>query len=128
VSQDILYLSQLFNQVAGGWLPPVLLTGLLLALLFKPDRVHNWALLRASCWLLAISVVITPALNVFMSFSQGTTMNFRSSLQTMPPFVITSVYSLAPILQGISVICGLLALIPSGIPPQFEPPKHPLEQ
>jgi len=115
---------QLLNQTGSGWLTAVLLVGLLLALLFKPERVYSWALMRLSCWLLAVSIVTPPILNAFMSITNGPPTSFRSPSDYL---VMTCIYALGPILLGISVICGLLAMIPTGYGPPLTPPKHPLE-
>jgi hypothetical protein len=105
-----------------------LLTGLLLALLFKPERVYSWALMRLSCWLLAVSIVIPPILNTFMAINSGSAASFRPPSIGSPDYlVMTCIYALGPILMGISIICGLLALIPTGYRPPLTPPKHPLE-
>jgi hypothetical protein len=127
--QEVLYLAQMLNSAGIGWLPAVLLTGLLLALLFKPENVHSWPLFRLSCWLLAISIIVMPLLNVLISFTQGNSMGsrFPNGLQGMPPFIIAFIYAISPILQGISIICGLLSMIPSGSRQYLAPPKHPLE-
>ncbi len=115
---------QLLNQTGTGWLTSVLLLGLLLALLFRQDRVYNWALFRISCWLLACSIVIPSILHVMMNLTNGTTGSFRSSADYL---VTICIYALGPILLGISVICGLLAMIPGASRQQFSPAKHPLE-
>lgn len=128
--QDYVML-QLLNQTGNagnGWLTPVLLVGLLLALLFKPERVNNWALFRVSCWLLAVSIVTPPILNTFMNITSGTATSFRPpSIGSSDYLIITCIYALGPILLGISIICGLLAMIPRGYRPPLSPAKHPLE-
>jgi hypothetical protein len=119
---------QLLNQTGNGWLTAVLLTGLLLALLFKPERVYSWALMRLSCWLLAVSIVTPPILNVYMTITSGSGVSFRPPSVGMSDYmVMTCIYALTPILLGVSVICGLLAMIPAGYRPPLTPAKHPLE-
>ena len=119
---------QMLSQTGNGWLTAVLLVGLLLALLFKPERVYSWALMRLSCWFLATSIVTPPILNAFMTITSGSAASFRPSSVGMSDYlVMTCIYSLGPILAGISIICGLLAMIPSGYRPPLTPPKHPLE-
>ena len=131
--QDYVML-QLLNQsgnAGNGWLTSVLLVGLLLALVFKPERVNNWALFRVSCWLLAVSIVIPPILNTFMIITSGSAAFFRSpsigSIGSSNYLMMSCIYALGPILLGISMICGLLAMIPSGYRPPLTPAKHPLE-
>jgi hypothetical protein len=127
--QELLYLNQLLGNVGSGWLPAIMLGGILLALLFKPECVYSWPLFRFSCWFLGISIIITPMFNIGLNLMQvgpssfGTSTAYSSELR----FIIGSVYAIAPILQGISVICGLLSLIPTGYRPPLTPPKHPLE-
>jgi hypothetical protein len=119
---------QLLNQTGNGWLTAALLTGLLLALLFKPERVYSWALLRLSCWFLALSITIPPILNAFMTITSHSAASFRpTSIGSSDYLVITCIYALGPILLGISIICGLLAMIPTGYRPPLTPAKHPLE-
>jgi hypothetical protein len=118
---------QLLNQTGNGWLTAALLTGLLLALLFKPERIYSWALMRLSCWLLAVSIAIPPMLNAYMpSLANG--FSFQSSRIGISEYLIMPcICALGPILVGTSVICGLLAMIPTGYRPPLTPPKHPLE-
>ena len=126
--QELLYLTQLSSSLGSGWLPAVMLGGLLLALLFKPDRIHNWPLFRFSCCFLAVSILTTPMLNVFVNFftMQDGLTSYRSTMSQFP-FIITAIYALTPILQGISILCGLLSMIPTASTLPLNPPKHPLE-
>ena len=118
---------QLLNQTGNGWLTAALLTGVLLALLFKPERVYSWALMRLSCWLLAASIAIPPILNAYMpSLANG--FAFQSSRIGISEYLIMPcICAFGPILVGTSVICGLLAMIPTGYRPPLTPQKHPLE-
>jgi hypothetical protein len=124
---ETLFISQLLQQVGSGWLPAVMLVGMLLALLFKPERVQSWALFRLSCWLLAVSIIIMPVMNVLLGFMGGSATSFRSSGIMPEAFIFYTMYAISPILQGISMICGLLSMIPNGSRLPLVPPKHPLE-
>ena len=128
--QDYVML-QLLNQTGNagnGWLTSVMLVGLLLALIIKPERVNNWALFRVSCWLLAASIVTPPILNAFINITSGSAAAIRPpSIGSSDYLIMTCIYALGPILLGISIICGLLAMIPTGYGPPLTPPKHPLE-
>jgi hypothetical protein len=127
--QDIAML-QILNQTGNGWLTSVLLLGLLLALLFKQQRVYNWTLFRVSCWLLAASIIIPPTLNVFMNLTNGSGMPVTGSGmfgRTSANYEVICIFALGPILLGISIISGLFAMIPRDYRQPLTPPKHPLE-
>jgi hypothetical protein len=77
---------------------------------------------------LAVSIVTPPILNTFMNITSGTATSFRPpSIGSSDYLIITCIYALGPILLGISIICGLLAMIPRGYRPPLSPAKHPLE-
>ena len=127
MQQDYLMLQLLSQSANGGgnWLTAVLLLGLLLALLFKRERITNWALFRLSCWFFAASITIPPILNVLTNVTGARNPALQRSGDYM---VVLCVYAIGPILLGTSIICALCSLIPSRYDTQVSPPRHPLEQ
>jgi hypothetical protein len=130
---DYLMLQLLSQAVSsgGGWLTAVLLLGLLVALLFRRERINNWVLFRLSCCLLAASVIVPPILNVLLNLT-GSSMPITGSgafARTSTNYAVAMfAYALSPILQGTSILCALLAMVPSCSDVEVSPPKHPLDQ
>jgi hypothetical protein len=131
MSQELMYLEQLFGRSGSAWLPVTMLGGLLLALIFRPGNIHNLYLFRAACWLLALSVIVTPLLNLLLSLM---TVNFPGGMRfgsspSGPQFIYVCVNAVGPIMQGASILCGLFSLIPPATPRPYVagPVKHPLE-
>jgi hypothetical protein len=127
---ELLFLRQMLGITADVWIAVTLLAGLLIVLIFRPERVQQWGLFRVACWLLALSVVIPPLLNVLISFMENPNLSsWRSGSFRGESILLYSCVSLVgPLLQGISILFGLLSLIPkrpNSSP--LGPAKHPLE-
>lgn len=131
MQQPMMLLDQLLNRTSGNWLSVTLLVGLLLALIYRPGSIHNLFLFRVACWLLALSVVVSPLMRMFISMFP---MNFSgNSPYGMSPsstyqFLSASVYVVEAGLEGASLICGLLSLLPPMSRQNYaEPVKHPMD-
>jgi hypothetical protein len=132
MSQEFMYLEQIFGRGNGVWLSVSLLIGLLVAVIFRPNTIHNPMLFRAACWLLALAVVSPPAVTLLISLysagmpGRGMGMGFPGS---EVPFLMACANFLGPLLQGSSIICGLTALLPpiTSRPPMTGPARHPME-
>ncbi|MBN2577718.1 MAG: hypothetical protein JXB10_01910 [Pirellulales bacterium] len=124
----------LYRQVLGTtgdvWLAVMLLVGLFLVLIFRPERVRQWGLFQIACWLLALSVMIPPVLNVLVALTESSSSPPWGSRSSLGRFnvIISCVYLVGPFLQGLGILFGLLSLIPTrpASTPQA-PVKHPLE-
>jgi Zn-dependent protease len=118
---------QLYRQIFGtsgeAWLGVTLLAGLLVVLIFRPERVQRWGLFRTACWLLALSVLIPPVLH-FLAALPGNTVSrsWQSGL-----LIFSCIYLVGPILKGLSILFGLLSLIPATPGAPLGPARHPLE-
>jgi hypothetical protein len=131
MQQNTMLLEQLLGLNGSVWLPVTMLAGLLLALIFRPNTIHNLSLFRAACWLLALSLVVPAVLNLVLEASSvnsygGSGYGISGNA---PPFLLACVSVLGPIMQGASILCGLFSLIPPVLPRQnvTGPAKHPLE-
>ncbi len=69
MQQNMMFLEQLLGLSGSVWLPVAMLVGLLLALIFRPNTIHNLSLFCAACWLLALSVMVPSMLNLLMTMS-----------------------------------------------------------
>jgi hypothetical protein len=130
MSQEMMYLQQLLGSGGSGWVSVTMLGGLLLVLIYRPNSIHNLFLFRAACWLLALSLVATPCLNLLlglMMVSVSGGMRFGST--SGPEVLHFCANAVGPVLQGASILCGLFSLIPPISPRRYEsgPVKHPLE-
>jgi hypothetical protein len=131
MSQELMYLEQIFGR-GGNWLSVTILAGLLIAVIFRPNTIYRPTLFRVACWLLAVSVAVTPLLNLFLSVisftAGGRGMGFGSPGSEFQFFMACG-QVVGPLLQGGSIICGLTSLLPPLRPrPPFDgPAKHPME-
>jgi hypothetical protein len=128
--QELMYLQQLLGRSGEGWLSVTLLVGLLLALIFRPNTIHNLFLFRAACWLLALSVVIPPMSNLMISlFGVSRSGAFRMGTSfSEAQLLVACTNTLGFIMQGASILCGLFSLLPPISRQSYaNPVKHPLE-
>jgi hypothetical protein len=130
MSQEMMFFERLIGLVGSVWLPVTMLAGLLLALIFRPNTIHNLFLFRTACLLLALSVIVGPVLHLLLMAANfpGGFQNYGSN-QIGLPFLSACINALGPILQGVSILCGLFSLIPPMVPHGQVPGpvKHPLD-
>jgi hypothetical protein len=126
--QDLMYLEQLVGR-GGFWLPVTMLAGLLVALIFRPETIHNLFLFRASCWILVLSMIVPSLSNILLSGYNNLYSGIRINPSAEVQMVAACLNAIGPVMQGTSIICGLFSLIPPMIPrrPFAGPVKHPLE-
>jgi hypothetical protein len=114
MNNELLLLRQLLGTAGDIWLSVTLLAGFIVVLVFRPERVQQWSLFRSACWMLALSVVIPPVLNVLFTLSTNPgspSWGMRSSSGEFSLiFYCSSLVS--PSLQGLGILFGLLSLIP----------------
>jgi len=124
----------LLRQLLGGgqgWVSAALLICLFLVVLWRPDRIRNYALFRQSGVLLALSLMVPSLLAVLIGLIGGASL-YGFSSSGMSVFMALTGAS-GPVLLGLSVIFGLFSLGPGRTFERPEPrdPKtprrHPLE-
>lgn len=54
---ELLFLRQLFSQFSPNYLPVAMLAGILVVVIYRPERIHRRSMFRLSCVLLAASIV-----------------------------------------------------------------------
>ena len=124
MGQEMLFLQQYF---AVPWAAIALLVCLFLTLVLRPERILHRGMFQAACWLLALSIIVPAALNALVMLVSLTAQNLRPG-RTEWMWLVSLVHSSGPVLIGLGVLFGLLALVPrwtSGTPQQ--PTRHPLE-
>ena len=107
-----------------------MLIGLLLVVIYRPERIYLPGMFRLSCVLLAVSILVTPVASAIIS----TMTTILSSGMGRPggPSGFSSLYSLIQIIESILValsICfGIFSLLPSSREHRRSgPAQHPLE-
>ena len=109
-------LGQLLGGAARVWLDVALVAAVMLAIIFRPERIRNVSLFQFGCGLWALSN-IAPNLVVFLGES---TVSTRSSMGmgtgSDPGLgVLTKVVMLTgPVLFALAFLCIVFALLPSG--------------
>jgi hypothetical protein len=125
-----MFLRQALGSVGEVWLAVTLLAGLIVVLVFRPERVQHWGLFRAACWMVVLSVVVPPVLNVWIALA-GSPNSSAWGSRSFPigsPLILSCIYLVGPLLEGLGILFGLWSLIPKRPgPPPWGPPKHPLE-
>jgi hypothetical protein len=128
---NLMLLEQLLGMSGSVWLPVAMLVGLLLALIFRPNTIHNLTLFRAACWLLGLSLIAPTAINLLLTAASvnsygGSPYGLAGNT---PPFLYACANAIGPMLQGACILAGLFSLIPPVVPrhSMADPLKHPLE-
>jgi hypothetical protein len=130
--QELIYLQQILG-AGTGWTQATLLAGLFLVLIFRPERIRSRTLFYLACWCFGLSLLVSPAVTVLFSvLGLGSFVGPRAPGSFGGPggsVLLSSVaYLSGPVLFGLSVLLGLLALVPApGRATPFQPPRHPLE-
>ena len=126
--QQLLYLKQFLGGGGQGWLLFGFLLCLFAVLLFRPERIRSAGLFGWACARFALSVIAPPVLTYCYGYLQnieGTSSRPGGGAMSL----WLPVQQLAgPLLFGLSLIFGLLALMPRSAPQSRPgPTKHPLE-
>jgi hypothetical protein len=115
---SMMWLSQALGGAARVWLDVAFVAGVILALLFRPERVRSWSLFQFGCGDWALST-IAPSLVVFLLDSPTSTptrspmgMGAASDpdLGMMSKVVMLS----GPVLFALAFLCVVFSLMPSG--------------
>ena len=109
----------LLSQVLGGavrvWLDVAFVGGVMLALLYRPERVRNWSLFQFGCGVWALST-IAPSLVVFLVNSPTPTRSAMGMGAASDPDlgILSKVVMLTgPVLFALAFLCVVFALMPS---------------
>jgi hypothetical protein len=122
--QEWFYLQQLFG-AGSGLLQSVLFAGLLVVLIYRPEKIRQRTLFLWSCCTLALSIAAPPFWNVVFSV-MGAGPFGGSFGRGGGPILLIGSGVIGPGLLAISLLFALLSLLPRrGV--SCQPPKHPLE-
>jgi hypothetical protein len=113
----------------GSWLTVILLAVLFIAPIFRPKSIQNLVLFRVACVLYGTSIVVTPLLNIWLNVLLSNRSSGFPGSSSDTQFFMSAINAIGPVLMGVSVICGLFALIPATAQRRDEegPAKHPME-
>jgi hypothetical protein len=127
---EYMILQQLFGGGAGGagqvWLQVAMLVCLFVTGIYRPEVVRAKPLFRLACILFAISLLISPTLNLLLSYlmqmgnsgpSYGRVSDESAMLFSFPSMI-------SAVLFGLSVICGLSSLGLGGLIQALHPPRR----
>jgi len=124
---ELLFLRQFFSQLGPNYAQVTMLVGLLLVVIYRPERIYLPGMFRLSCVLLAVSVLVTPitsAIMNMMTLVSGSGMG-RSSPAAL---LLSLVQLIEPILVALSICFGLFSLLPSSRDRSRSGPRqHPLD-
>lgn len=124
---------QLTQVLCAGlvWLQAALLLGLLVTILFRPERIRSPGLFRAACVLFALSVFVGPVLTagvVFLDALDSGGFRFASRPGDFTGTLVLLASATGPVLLGISSLLALISLCPAVKSAYHsQPPRHPLE-
>ena len=115
---SMMFLGQLLGGAVRVWLDVALVAGIMLAIIFRPERIRSLSLFQFGCGLWALSN-IAPNLVVFLVESPVQTrspMGMGMGTGSGPDLgVMTKVVMLTgPILFALAFLCIVFALLPSG--------------
>lgn len=142
--------SQIFGGGLGGafggqlWLYVAYLVCLFAVIIYKPERIRNLSMYRRACYLFAISLLlpslITLAMGTVLAGTGGAAFASRGAVFAQPgmfsgqggpnqfdgsyvmQLALQVLNAFGPVLFAISILCALISLVPSFIPP----PEHEL--
>ncbi len=131
--QDMMLYQLLSGRFSSGGfsLDVILLAGLLITLLWKPERIHSVTLFRWACTFVALSAFL-PSLASGLSYLYfGQVASFRRPLE-VPVSIHMIASGVGPFLVGMAILCALAALTPpikgTSKPPRPDVPvRHPLD-
>ena len=122
--EESLFLQRLLSG-GSGWIQPTLLAGMLVVLVFRPDKLRHRTLFLLAAISLALSIIAPPALFLLVTgmgtgplggaWGRGGNLVLPIATNVAGPFFLAA-----------SIVLAVLSLMPSPTTP-FDPPKHPLE-
>lgn len=130
MSQQMYFAQQSLGGSNSSWISATLLACLFLVLILRPERIHNLGRFKGACSLLAMAIIMPPALGGLLLLTAATAI-LAASGGSMGAWWLQAqafISTLGPILLGVGAILGLTSLMP--LPrqePDSQPPRHPLE-
>jgi hypothetical protein len=106
-----------------------ILIGLLLVVIYRPERIHRPGMFRLACVLLAVSILALPVTSAIatiwnMIYGNGLSGNRSDLVMLLSLLQVTE-----PILVAVSVCLVLFSLLPPSRPGSGPGPKqHPMEE
>jgi hypothetical protein len=126
-SMELLFLRQLFTP---NYTQLAMLAGLLLAIIYRPERIRFPRMLRVSCLLLAVSIIVNPVATAAFNAVAPTANYAMGSPRASSDLVMLyqTIQIVEPILVALSIVFGLFSLIPSSRrQSRSAPEQHPLD-
>jgi hypothetical protein len=99
--------------------------GLLLVLVFRPERLRHQSLFLLAAIFLVLSMVVPP-FSYFLASITGSGRSLGPMMRTADTFTLVAANVAGPMFLGLSMVFALLSLMPRTSRP-FQPPQHPLE-
>ena len=124
---EMYLLKQMMSGVAPSYIQFTMLAGLLVAAIFRPERIRRLGMFRTACILLAVSVGLGPTLSVLVSVAASSAGNMHT-LTGEYGILFSLVEAVGGILLAVSICLGIFALLPSAKDtyPAL-PARHPLD-
>jgi hypothetical protein len=128
---ELLFLRQLLSpQPAPNYTQVAILVGLLLAAIYRPERIYLRGMFRLSCVLLAASIPVTAIATAVMNsmMSTSTSVVGRNGSPAELMLLSSLLQVVEPVLVGLSLCFGLFSLLPAhGHQDRSGPKQHPLD-
>ncbi|MGO9113449.1 MAG: hypothetical protein ACLP9L_29815 [Thermoguttaceae bacterium] len=127
---ELLFLRQFLSQLGPNYPQLAMLVGLLLVVIYRPERIYRTGMFRLSCVLLAVSILVTPITMAISNTMIGILGNGLGRPGNPSEFaaLLSLVQVLEPILVALSICFGIFSLLPpSREQSRSGPAQHPLE-
>ncbi len=120
---EMMFLRQMLAGGSANYLPIAMLSGLLLAAIFRPKQIRCLGMFRTACVLLAVSVGLGPTLLACM-----VSLGMPNNMGGVPSLAYPIIEAVGSVLLAISICLGIFSLLPSS-DGEYETlaPKHPMD-
>jgi hypothetical protein len=122
---DEMYLLHSLFRGGSVLIQATVFAGLLLVLVFRPERLRHKSLFLLAAIFMVLSMVVPP-FSYFLATVMGSGLSRGPMMRTAEPFTLVATNVAGPMFLGLSVLFALLSLMPRTSRP-FQPPQHPLE-
>jgi hypothetical protein len=123
VSPDALILRQILGQTSPNYVQVAMLVGFLLVVIYRPERIRLLGMFRASCVLLAISIVLPPLVGAVIGFFAA--MQAGSGRNGSDSIIYVGLLNVVePALVATSVCLGIFSLLPPLRQSETRGPAH----
>jgi hypothetical protein len=126
---ELLMLRQIFSQLVPNYAQVAILVGLLLVVIYRPERIRLLGMFRFSCVMLALSIVVPPAVSATLSFLVSIGGSSRSSSSAGDYMILVNLLgTIEPALVAASLCLGIFSLLPARrSADRTGPARHPLD-